>query len=180
MSTRNLSELEGATLGLLCLHAPCTPYKVRRLFMQSPSAYWSGSAGAIYPLFNRMEKRNFITCKQERAGRRARSYRLTDAGIAALKRWVADSESTDVCGIPMDPLRTRGRFLALLSTAQRMEYIRKAKAELKVQLKVITTHCYDRKKTGDTFAYLTSLGAMLMAEARVKWMREVEKTISKM
>jgi len=177
---RNLSELEGATLGLLCLHAPCTPYKVRQLFIQSPSAYWSGSAGAIYPLFNRMEKRNFITCKQERAGRRAKSYRLTDAGIAALKKWVVDSGSAEVAGLPMDPLRTRGRFLDILSVAQRKEFLRKAKAELKMQLKIITKNYHDRRKTGDTFAYLTSHGSMLMAEARVKWMREVEKALLKL
>src|SRR5262245_13459166 len=49
-SSRNLTELEGTALGVIWAGQPCTPYRVRRVFLDSPSPSWSGSAGAIYPL----------------------------------------------------------------------------------------------------------------------------------
>jgi hypothetical protein len=43
--------MEGAVLGLMWA-SPGTAYEVRRVMQHSPNPSWSGSAGAIYPLFN--------------------------------------------------------------------------------------------------------------------------------
>ncbi|HZE88705.1 MAG TPA: PadR family transcriptional regulator, partial [Verrucomicrobiae bacterium] len=67
---KGLSELEGATLGVVWSEQPCTPYAIRRVFQTSPSPFWSGSAGAIYPLVERLETRGLVRAEATMTGRR--------------------------------------------------------------------------------------------------------------
>src|SRR5262252_1915289 len=107
-SVRRLTELEGAVLGVIARSSPCTPYRVRRVFLDSPSPYWSGSAGAIYPLLRRLEQRGLLTSRKRRTGRRAAlAYTLTARGTQAFRAWLQPPWPTVVTGVPADPLRTR-------------------------------------------------------------------------
>jgi hypothetical protein len=45
MAMRCLTELEGAVPGLVGQHGPCTAYRVRQLFQQSPTSTWRASTG---------------------------------------------------------------------------------------------------------------------------------------
>lgn len=115
---RALTELEGTVLGVVRLRQPCTSYRVRREFTESPSPYWSGSAGAIYPLMTRLERAGLLRSTAESTGsRRSREYRLTAAGRAALVRWLGPPVPPEVVGVPPDPLRTRVPFLEALPPA---------------------------------------------------------------
>ena len=74
---RELSELEYVVLGVVRQEAPCTPYVIRQVFAHSPSSYWSGSAGAIYPLVRRLERRGLLESTERRRGSRtSRECRL--------------------------------------------------------------------------------------------------------
>jgi DNA-binding PadR family transcriptional regulator len=52
--------LEGCVLGILWERGPCTAYAARKVLRESPSPYWSGSAGAVYPLLARLEGRRLV------------------------------------------------------------------------------------------------------------------------
>ena len=86
---RELSRFELAVLGLVFQGAPCTAYWIRRQFQHSPSSFFSGSAGAVYPAVRRLEKRSLIKAVTVReGGRTSQHHRLTSRGKEALKEWL--------------------------------------------------------------------------------------------
>ncbi len=175
---QKLTELEGAALGMIATDGPCTPYRVRQFFRKSPSPYWSGSAGAIYPLVRRLEKQKLITAQPFPTGKRAASaYRTTEKGQRQLSQWIIDSGTSErTSGVPMDPLRTRVRFLAALSPDQQRKFLRSAQAQLRSFAGIVEQDCA-AKKGGDVLSYLTARGALFMSRARVQWIQEVERTL---
>ena len=56
----DLSELEGAVLGLIWRQGPLTAHAVRSVFAGSPTPYFSGSEGSIYAVVRRLEGRGLI------------------------------------------------------------------------------------------------------------------------
>jgi DNA-binding PadR family transcriptional regulator len=118
---RSLTELEGAALGVIVRDGPCTAYAVKELFRASPSDLWSGSAGSIYPLMQRLERRGLVASEQGSTGRRGRKeYRITSAGRRAFTRWLTDAERA--AGMGFDPLRTRLVFFDQLSPEARARF----------------------------------------------------------
>ena len=59
----DLTDLEQAALGVVWRDGPCTPYQVRKQFLDSPTPSWSGSAGTIYPLMRRLEDMGLVPCQ---------------------------------------------------------------------------------------------------------------------
>ena len=175
---QKLTELEGAALGMIATDGPCTPYRVRQFFRKSPSPYWSGSAGAIYPLVRRLEKQKLITAQPFPTGKRAASaYRITQKGLDQLSQWITDSGTSErAIGVPMDPLRTRVRFLSVLSAVQQEKFLRRAEAQLRRFAEIVENDCAG-KKSGDVLSYLTARGALFMSRARMQWIQEVERTL---
>lgn len=111
---RALTELEGAALGAVVRDGPCTSYAVKEMFRASPSRFWSGSAGSIYPLMKRLERRGLVASEAGSTGQRAhRAYRVTPKGRRAFVRWMTDAERAAEMGF--DPLRTRLSFVGQLS-----------------------------------------------------------------
>ncbi len=179
MSTRYLSELEGAVLGLLWT-TPTTPYQIRRVLQRSPNPSWSGSTGAIYPLFRRLQRRGLLSARHVRQGRRAATqYSLTYAGKMALQRWVAPPLADIVVGVPMDALRTRLRFLAVLSAEDRRAFVVDAIAKLRAQIAIVRADCRNRRASGDVYSYLTARGALHSCRARLAWLLESQRLIEK-
>jgi DNA-binding PadR family transcriptional regulator len=174
-----LTELEGAVLGTLRQHAPCTPYRIRRVFLDSPSPYWSGSAGAIYPLMLRLERRGLIRSKPDAAGRReGRAYTLTAAGTHAIRQWLAPPWLPIVTGVPADPLRTRVSVLDALSPSARARFFREAIAAID---RDIREHRDDRKRgrhAGQPFEAAVARGALAMLRARRRWLAETARLLS--
>lgn len=176
---KNLSELEGAVLGLVWVHPRCTPYRVRQFFLHSPSPHWSGSAGAVYPLLERLTRRRLLAFETRFAGRRSgREYRLTRRGLGELRRWIAGGISERVAGVPVDPLRVRVRFLGSLPLNQRNAFLREARSKVGAHLRTVERDCRARRAAGDTFSYLTARGALLALRARMMWLSEVEQLAS--
>src|SRR5262245_54984843 len=168
-----LTELEGAVLGTLRQHGPCTPYRIRRVFLDSPSPYWSGSAGAIYPLMLRLERQGLIRSKPDTAGRReGRLYSLTAAGVRAIRQWLEPPWPPLVTGVPADPLRTRVSLLDALSPAARARFFREAIAAIDQDIR---DHLDDRKRgrhASQPFEAAVARGALAMLRARRRWLAE--------
>jgi DNA-binding PadR family transcriptional regulator len=119
MKRSHLTELEGAALGIVLRAGACTPYALRRAFATSPSRFWSGSAGAVYPLVRRLERRRLLASRADRKDRRARRLvRATPAGRRAFEDWLLDPVRAADFGF--DPLRTR-LFYADLVPRTRLE-----------------------------------------------------------
>jgi DNA-binding PadR family transcriptional regulator len=88
-SKNELSEIEGCVLGLLAVDGPATPYAIRKVFLESPNPQWSGSAGTIYPLIERLLRRKLIRSKVCLTGkRRGHRISITPSGSWALKQWL--------------------------------------------------------------------------------------------
>src|SRR5262245_16984401 len=132
---RSLTELEGTVLGVIWARQPCTPYRVRREFLDSPSPYWSGSAGAIYPLIERLEAARLISGTERATGARiGREYQVTAAGRRTLRRWVGPPVDDVVIGVPPDPLRARVAFMNILPATEQRTMLHEIETRMRKQL----------------------------------------------
>ena len=112
-----LSELEGAILLEVHLRHRRTAFEVRKVFLQSPTSDWSGSAGAIYPAIARLERNGLIVRTQTPDGRGTRILSLTKTGVDALHEWATSPDLAT--RITSDPFRTRVDYLKALPAPER-------------------------------------------------------------
>jgi DNA-binding PadR family transcriptional regulator len=156
--------------------SPCTPYQVRKVFERSPSPHWTGSAGAIYPLIRNMESARLIASQRHKVGRRiGRRYSITPAGRRTLQKWLQRATTEKTIGVPLDALRTRIGFFAVLSPSARIKLIGKVQEQLAKHIKTIRAECRRRRVSGDIFSYLAMRGALLSLQARQVWLQEVRR-----
>jgi DNA-binding PadR family transcriptional regulator len=176
--TRALTELEGTVLGLVWARQPCTPYRVRREFTDSPSPYWSGSAGAIYPLMARLEAASLLrSAAHATGGRGSRRYRLTPAGQRALVRWVGPPVPEDVVGVPPDPLRMRIAAMTVLPKARQRALLEALETGIRGQLAQAEAAHAAGLPGGGLFD-LMSLAAIEIQKQRLEWVRSVAAEIA--
>jgi DNA-binding PadR family transcriptional regulator len=176
-STKKLTELQGAALGIIWLNSPCTPYQVRMVFQRSPSPHWTGSAGAIYPMIRNLKSAGLISSERHKVGKRlGRRYSITPAGSRALQKWLKHAIADKTIGVPLDALRTRIRFFAALPRSARVKLIDKVQAQLAKHIRTIRAECKRRRASGDIFSYLAMRGALLALQARQAWLQEVQRS----
>ena len=170
-----LSELEGCVLGHLWKHGPCTAYAVRKEMLDSPSSHWSGSAGAIYPLLERLETRGIVTSRKTARGDRQHwLYELTTKGLDAFLAWLAPPLEHDLISIAPDPLRTRMYFLGVLPPSRRAAFLTQARAKLEQHIAEIK-----EPPDADQFDRLAVAGAIRLTRARIAWLDDVQRALSK-
>ena len=178
MAGRRPSELESFVLGLIWQMGPCSPYELRRYMQLSPSTQWSGSAGAIYPLVTRLQRRGFLASKAAKSGkRRRREYTITPAGLKALRAWVAPPIPAEAVTVSHDPLRSRARFLEVLTPEQRTAWVKAARAALdEIEERVRQWGGAARQfvQAEEAMSTMTRSG-MLDIEARRVWIGELDK-----
>src|SRR5689334_21796771 len=83
-------SLRHAMLGLLAVQ-PTTGYDLTRKFDNSLSNAWHASHSQIYPELGRLVDEGMIEVVAEGA-RNSKTYALTDAGRAELRRWLVEVE----------------------------------------------------------------------------------------
>ena len=170
---RALSEVEGCVLALIQESGPVTAYAVRTEFLDSPSPQWSGSAGTIYPLVERLKRKGLIRVKVRYTGdRQGRHLSLTAPGVQAFERWLSVPVPDWVAGVPPDPLRTRVRFLAALPPRARRRFVTEALQSARRQLRFLEEDC-ERQRALDPFQVLMARGAILSMQARLTFLEEV-------
>jgi len=172
-----LTELEGCVLGLVVSEGPCTPYAVFSVLRDSPSSQWSGSAGAVYPVFRRLEAAGLIASEARGSGgRAARISRATASGKAALRRWLGPPIADWIAEVPSDPLRTRVRFLDALPPARRRAFLTEARSRLTKEVARLEEDLKARRSR--THAEIAmARGAVLLVRARLAWIKETEGTL---
>ena len=143
---------------------------IRQVFRKSPGPQWSGSAGSIYPLVDRLERRALIRSAAHAvfSDRRRLTGSRKVAGNSGRTDWVA--------GIPPDPLRTRVRFLGAPPAKKREAFLVSALAEVERQLQVVLEDHRRRKEKGG-FEYWVARSALLAMRARLAWLRELAEAL---
>lgn len=175
--TAEVTELELAVLGLLWRRGPITAYRIRSEFRESPSTYWSASAGAIYPLLRRLESEGLVKGRrEERGSRHRRSLTITRAGKGVLRRQLQRVD-LPLASAVFDAVRARVFFLEVLSPDERLEFVRSAKRSLEEHERQARDYLETRTAGEDRFALLAARGALLTARARVTWMEEIERYV---
>jgi len=164
----DLSELEGAVLGLTWRRGPLTAHAVRSVFAESPAPFFSGSEGSIYAVVRRLEGRGLLRGEDRPGdGRAARDLSATDAGVTALKAWLRFEDW--MAGPTPDPLRTRVLFAGVLSSGQRGDLLAQAERTLEGEVEE------GRARIGacdDEASRAAARGALAVAEARLSWTRD--------
>jgi DNA-binding PadR family transcriptional regulator len=122
-----LTDLEGAALAEVARRGTATSFAIANTFAQSPSEYWSGSAGAMYPLVQRLAKKGYLSAQAGATGKRQKlDYSITDLGRTALESWLLDAGRA--AGMGFDPLRTRLFYLELVTPKQRQKFLTQVRA----------------------------------------------------
>jgi DNA-binding PadR family transcriptional regulator len=169
------SELESFVLGLVWQLGPCSPYDLRTHMARSPSTQWSASAGAIYPLVKRLEKSGLLVSTRARNGKRQRrEYRITPAGIRALRKWIGPPLAEAVT-VAHDPLRNRARFLALLEPNQRLAWIDAARKVLDEVEARVQGWQRELAAPADPFAACMTKSGEIDVAGRRQWLQAVRK-----
>jgi DNA-binding PadR family transcriptional regulator len=112
MSAPDVSLLGYALLGLLA-QKESSGYDLRKTFAVTPMQSFSDSPGAIYPALKRLELTGLIRGKVEQGSglRRRQVFRLTAAGVAALKSWLRKPPTHDGAIRAVDELMLRFSFM---------------------------------------------------------------------
>jgi DNA-binding PadR family transcriptional regulator len=171
------TELESCVLGIVWTWGPCTAYVIRRVFLDSLSPYWSGSAGAIYPLVARLEARGLIAARVEpRGGRSRKELTITPDGLAALRSWLLPlPEWTGF--VPVDPVRTRMFFLGVLPPEEQEAFLADAEAKARAGVKALREEHEEHLRKEEAWEARATRGALLTQEARIEWLAEVRREI---
>lgn len=171
------TELEGCVLGIVWASGPCTAYVIRKVFLDSLSPYWSGSAGAIYPLVARLEARGLIVSRAEpRGGKSRRELTITPEGIATLHTWLLPlPEWTG--SVPVDPVRTRMFFLGAVSLEEQEAFLADAESKARAALDALRQEHEMHAQKGEIWEARATRGAIRVQEARIKWLAETRREL---
>lgn len=83
-----LTPVSYIVLGLVERAGAATPYQLKAAAAGSVGNLWSVQHAQLYTEPERLAKAGLLEEEREETGRRRRTYRLTDAGRAALREWL--------------------------------------------------------------------------------------------
>ena len=98
MTELNLTPTSYLVLGLVAGHGPITSYELKRVVGISIGCFWSFPHSQLYAEPARLTEHGLLSEKQERGGRRRRSFSITPTGREALEDWLAEptAEGTEI------------------------------------------------------------------------------------
>jgi PadR family transcriptional regulator, regulatory protein AphA len=85
-----LSTTSYVVLGLIALRGPSTSYDLKRATGRSIGYFWNFPHAQLYSEPARLTQAGLLEMSAEDAGRRRKTYSITDAGMAALRAWLAE------------------------------------------------------------------------------------------
>ena len=175
---RELNELEGVAVGIIGENAPCTAYTVRMALKSSPSSHWRASAGAIYPLLERLETEGLIrSVIDENDGRGRKLLHVTRDGQAALSAWIKDIGRPDLISNVFDPIRSRIFFLDTLPLAEQIRFASTTLTALEGVLAEARSFADVRPANINLSAHLGAVSGVISAQSRIDFMNIALKTL---
>lgn len=165
-----LTDVEAVALAVVRRHQPCTSYAVRKSFEVSPVQRFSSSAGSIYPLVKRLQKRGLLKGEADATGERPRTlWRCTKDGDAALRAWITRPIEPGEC-LPFDPLRTRMLFLKTLPARQRLAWVRTAQQQVEEAIETFRRYQHEAPIEHDVFFQLAHDNCMSTLRTQQRWL----------
>jgi DNA-binding PadR family transcriptional regulator len=169
-----LSPTGRVILGTIAL-GKRTGYDIKAFIDRTARHFWAASYGQLYPELKRLEDQGLVRGQPEPSGGRARTvYALTEAGTAALKRWLESG------GDPSYELRDEGMLKLFLSDSlpeRRIEIVRAMRAREEralAQLRSIEPHA----SAGPAGPYLTLQMGIGLTEWTIKWCEATERQLA--
>lgn len=174
---QQLTELEGAVLGIIWSRGPITAYGVRQRFMRSTTRGWSASTGAIYPAIERLAEYGFISrTPQAGDGRASRKLQATKSGAEALRSWIVEIQDW-MGGAMVDPIRTRVIYLGVLPAKDRASFLQAATRNAEAALIEARQPPLDPQTRDPKSLSAAMLGAQMDIEARIRWLAKVREML---
>ena len=162
-SKTRLTELEGAVLTEIAERGNRTAFKVRRAFQRSPSAHWTGSAGAVYPAIRRLVAAGILTAAAGPGRRGTRLLSLSRKGEAMLDAWAGDAVAA--CGLGFDPFRLRAGLWRKLPSDRRRALAAALRGRLEDELAALRG-----RAEGDGVDRVQTGLAIEMQRLRLRWL----------
>jgi DNA-binding PadR family transcriptional regulator len=175
-----LTELEQCVLGVIWRDGPMTAYEIAALFAKSLSPYWSGSAGAIYPVVARLRKRGLAGGKRQSWNDSQKTVlKATKKGVTALRKWLTPPLPAGAGAPTHDSLRTRVYFTRVLPPAQQRRFLDDAERVVAAQLASVRRQYEKEIEDGNESEAIGQLGVIFEGQARLRWLRAVRKRLSR-
>jgi DNA-binding PadR family transcriptional regulator len=169
-----LSSTGRVILGMIAL-GHRTGYDIKAFVDKTARYFWAASYGQVYPELKRLEEQGLVRGRPEPSGGRARTvYELTEAGTAALKRWLGSEEE------PSYELRDEGMLKLFLSESlpeRRIDIVRAIRAREEralAHLRSIEPHA----SAGPAGPYLTLQMGIGLTEWTIRWCEETERQLA--
>ena len=170
--------MEHTVLGIIWQYGPCTTYAVMKELRASGSTYYSDRAGTAYPAVERLIAAKLVAHSDKKTGsRNERLIKVTPAGVACLRKWLAPPVPSAEVWLTRDLLRLRVYFLGALKKEQRNEFLVDAKKALTVHLEHCEASMKEHTEEGGEFTSLADLGAVYEARARIAWLEDIAPKI---
>lgn len=167
-----LTELERCTLGVIWRDGPMTAYEVAALYARSLSPYWSGSAGAVYPLVKRLRQRGLIRgSRRSWNGKKKTVLEVTNTGIDSLREWLTPPLPAEAAAPSHYPLRTRLFFVDVLSDREKRAFFKDAERAVREQLAAAKEQQRKDAEAANPSEAIGSLGVIYELQARLRWLR---------
>lgn len=93
MSTEKLTATSYVVLGMVAMRGLTTSYELKRAIRNSIGYFWPFPHAQLYSEPKRLVEMGLLAVATEDGGRRRQTYSINDAGMEALRCWLA--ESTD-------------------------------------------------------------------------------------
>jgi DNA-binding PadR family transcriptional regulator len=90
VSTVRLSTTSYVVLGMIALRGPSTPYDLKRAVGHSVGYFWHFPHAQLYSEPKRLTAVGLLEVSTEESGRRRTTYSISGAGLAALRKWLAE------------------------------------------------------------------------------------------
>ncbi len=90
MTPIGLKPVSYLVLGLVGRAGQATPYELKRWAGESIGNFWAFPHSQLYSEPARLAEAGLLGAEQEQAGRRRRTYSLTDSGLATLRNWLRE------------------------------------------------------------------------------------------
>ncbi|MFC4865918.1 PadR family transcriptional regulator [Streptomonospora arabica] len=90
MSTARLSTTSYVVLGMIAMRGPSTSYDLKRAIGHSVGYFWHFPHAQLYSEPKRLEELGLLESEEEGAGRRRRTYSVTEEGRKALRDWLGE------------------------------------------------------------------------------------------
>jgi DNA-binding PadR family transcriptional regulator len=170
-----LTDNEGSLLALVLRRQPIKPYRLLKIYEDSPVSSFNESKGNLYPIIRRLIAAGLLVSSAV-PGDRRRSEELscTEKGREAVQRWVRRIQPSHI--LLNDPLRTKIMSFDLLEPAEQRAWV----AELGALVE-------EKRRDVEAYAAASDLPMQRLAidnvmralDDRLTWLGSVAETIGK-